>query len=265
VLFHGEAKAIYEEAAQVCQKKLAFLLVDPFPGIVDADSAELWKAANFTLQSEHAAIYFPNIRVDDPLEPGSIRSHPPSGAIAGLFARNDSRTGVWEAPAGTDAVIAGAYGPSVVLSDAQHGQLNPIGVNVIRKFPVYGTVNFGSRTVNGLDVASSDYKYVPVRRTANHIERSVSEGLRWAVHKPNGEQLWSQIRLAANSFMQGLFRQGAFKGTSAREAYFVACDSSTTTADDIAQGVVNVAIGFAPLRPAEFVVITLRQIVQAQA
>jgi phage tail sheath protein FI len=265
VLFHGEAKAIYEEAAQVCQEKFAFLLVDPFPGIVDADAAELWKAANFTLQSEHAAIYFPNIRVDDPLEPGSIRSHPPSGAIAGLFARNDSRTGVWEAPAGTDAVISGAYGPSVVLSDAQHGQLNPIGVNVIRKFPVYGTVNFGSRTVNGLDVASSDYKYVPVRRTANHIERSVSEGLRWAVHKPNGEQLWSQIRLAVNSFMQGLFRQGAFKGTSAREAYFVACDSSTTTPDDIAQGVVNVSIGFAPLRPAEFVVITLRQIVQAQA
>ncbi len=263
-LFHAEAKAIYEVAAQVCEARFAFLLVDPFPGIVTAEKAELWKAAQLTMQSEHAAIYFPFLRVDDPLAPGTIRSHPPSGAIAGLFARNDSRTGVWEAPAGTDAGIAGAYGPSVVLSDAEHGQLNPIGVNVIRKFPVYGTVSFGSRTVNGLDVASSDYKYVPVRRTANHIGRSLSEGLRWAVHKPNGEQLWSQIRLAANSFMQGLFRQGAFKGTSAREAYFVACDSSTTTPDDIQQGIVNVVVGFAPLRPAEFVVITLRQIVQAQ-
>lgn len=264
-LLHTSAAAIYEEAALVCRNKFAFLVIDPFPVVTSAGAAESWKSLQFTLQSEHAAIYFPHIRVDDPLEPGSIRSHPPSGAIAGLFARNDSRTGVWEAPAGTDAGIAGAYGPSVVLSDEEHGLLNPIGVNVIRKFPVYGTVSFGSRTVNGLDVASSDYKYVPVRRTANHIERSLVEGLRWAVHKPNGEQLWSQIRLAANSFMQGLFRQGAFKGTSAREAYFVACDSSTTTADDIQQGVVNLSVGFAPLRPAEFVVLTLRQIVQAQA
>nr|WP_314445263.1 phage tail sheath C-terminal domain-containing protein [uncultured Sphingomonas sp.] len=262
---HAEAKTIYELAAQICMERHAFLIVDPFPGITTAGAAESWKSAKFTMQSEHAGIFFPNIRVDDPLEPGSIRTHPPSGAIAGLFARNDSRTGVWQSPAGTDAGIAGTYGPAVVLSDEEHGLLNPIGINVIRKFPIYGTVNFGSRTVNGLDVASSDYKYVAVRRTANHIQRSLSEGLRWAVHKPNGEQLWSQIRLAVNSFMQGMFRQGAFKGTSAREAYLVACDSSTTTPTDIQMGVVNISVGFAPLRPAEFVVITLRQIVQAAA
>jgi phage tail sheath protein FI len=263
VLLHGEAKSIYEEAALVCKNKFAFLLVDPFPGVTTAGAAESWKSAVFTMQSEHAAIFFPNVRVDDPLQPGSIRAHPPSGAIAGLFARSDSRTGVWQSPAGTDAGIAGAYGPAVVLSDDEHGLLNPIGVNVIRKFPIYGTVGFGSRTVNGLDVASSDYKYLAVRRTANHIQRSLTEGLRWAVHKPNGEQLWSQIRLAVNSFMQGLFRQGAFKGTAAREAYFVVCDSSTTTSADLQAGVVNISVGFAPLRPAEFVVITLRQIVQA--
>ena len=108
----------------------------------------------------------------------------------------------------------------------------------------------------------SEWKYIPVRRTASYILRSLSEGLRWAIHKPNGEVLWSQIRVNATSFMQGLFRQGAFKGVSAREAYFVACDASTTTPDDINAGVVNLDIGFAPLKPAEFVVISLRQIVQ---
>lgn len=264
-LLHGEAKAIYEEAARICKNKHAFLLVDPFPDVTTAAAAESWKSAKFTLQNQHTAIYFPNIRVDDPLEPGAIRSHPPSGSIAGLFARTDAQFGVWQAPAGTEFGIAGAYGPSVVLSDDEHGLLNPIGVNVIRQFPVYGTVSFGSRTVVGLDVASDDYKYVPVRRMANYILLSLSNGLRWAVHKPNGEALWGQIRMAGNSFMQGLFRQGAFKGTSARDAYFVLCDSSTTTPTDIQQGIVNVQVGFAPLKPAEFVVISLRQIIQAAA
>jgi len=101
-----------------------------------------------------------------------------------------------------------------------------------------------------------------VRRTASYILRSLGEALRWAVHKPNGEQLWSQLRVNVTAFMHGLFRQGAFKGVSSRDAYFVLCDASTTSADDINNGVVNIVIGFAPLKPAEFVVISLRQIVQ---
>ncbi|NYT32037.1 phage tail sheath C-terminal domain-containing protein [Rhizobium sp. WYCCWR 11128] len=254
---------IYSEAAFVCSKKFAFLIMDPPPNVQDVGGAEAWKTTGISFQSKHSAAYFPNIRVDDPLEPGAIRSHPPSGAIAGLFARTDSATGVWQAPAGTECVLSGAYGPSVVLSDEQQGILNPLGLNVIRKFPVYGTVSFGSRTIDGADAMNSEWKYIPVRRTASYILRSLSEGLRWAVHKPNGEQLWSQLRVNVTAFMQGLFRQGAFKGVSSREAYFVACDSSTTTADDINAGVVNIVIGFAPLRPAEFVVISLRQIIQS--
>ena len=260
---HANHPSIYSEAALVCAAKFAFLLMDPPPDVVDVNGAEAWKSSRITFRSKHSAAYFPNIRVDDPLEPGSIRSHPPSGAIAGIYARTDGQSGVWQAPAGTEAVLSGVYGPSVVLSDDQQGLLNPLGLNIIRKFPVYGTVSFGSRTIDGADALSSEWKYIPVRRTASYILRSLSESLRWAVHKPNGEGLWSQLRVNVTSFMQGLFRQGAFKGVSAREAYFVACDASTTTPDDINLGVVNIVIGFAPLKPAEFVVISLRQIVQS--
>ncbi|MFN9644014.1 MAG: phage tail sheath family protein [Cyanobacteriota bacterium] len=259
---HSNYASIYAEAARVCEKKFAFLIMDPPPSAQTLGGAESWKTSGIPFQSRHAAAYFPNIRVDDPLEPGTIRSHPPSGALAGLYARTDGQAGVWQAPAGTDAVLTGVYAPSVLLSDDQHGLLNPLGLNVIRKFPIYGTVAFGSRTIDGADAMASEWKYIPVRRTASYILRSLSEGLRWAVHKPNGEVLWSQIRLNATSFLQGLFRQGAFKGVSAREAYFVACDASTTTAADINAGIVNVVIGFAPLKPAEFVVISLRQIIQ---
>ena len=262
-LHHGSASmTIYAEAALVCKNKHAFLLVDPPPNVVDTGSAEAYKSTGLNFQSSHSAAYFPNIRVDDPLEAGSIRSHPPSGALAGLFARTDGQFGVWQAPAGTEASLSGVYGPSIELSDDQHGVLNPLGLNCIRKFPIYQTVCFGSRTVDGANALGSEWKYIPVRRTASFVLRSLSEGLRWAVHKPNGEQLWSQLRLNTTAFMHSLFRQGAFKGTSSREAYFVQCDASTTSADDINQGVVNIVVGFAPLKPAEFVVISLRQIVQ---
>lgn len=262
---HTTALAIYQEAARICAKKFAFLLIDPPPGVKDVNAAELYKVGTLSMEPASArssALYFPNIRVDDPLQPGMITERPPSGAIAGLFARTDAQYGVWQAPAGTEAVVSGVYGPAVELSDAEHGTLNVVGVNVIRKFPIFGVVSYGSRTCDGANAAASEWKYVPVIRTANYILRSLSEGLRWAVHKPNGEVLWSQLRLNTTAFMHGLFRQGAFKGVSAREAYFVICDASTTSPTDMDQGIVNIQVGFAPLKPAEFVVITLRQIVQ---
>lgn len=260
--FYSNAMSIYNEAALVCANKFAFLIIDPPCNVIDAGSALAWKALGFTFQSSHAGAWFPNIRVDDPLVTGAIRSHPPSGAIAGVIARMDGEYGVWQSPAGTDASLNGVYGPSVVLSDSDHGLLNPVGLNCIRQFPVYGTVGFGSRTVDGADLMASDYKYIAVRRVANYILQTLTGALRWAVHKPNGEELWSQLRLSVNAFMQTLFRQGAFKGVSAKDAYFVLCDSTTTTANDINSGIVNIVIGFAPLKPAEFVVISLTQIVQ---
>ena len=264
-LQHANAMTVYAEAALVCKTKHAFLLIDPLPNIASVGAAEGWKTTGFSFQSNHSGAFFPNIRVDDPLMSGTIRSHPPSGAIAGVFARIDGQFGVWQAPAGTEASLSGVYGPSLAMSDEEQGILNPIAVNCIRQFPIYGTVNFGSRTVDGSNAMASDWKYIPVRRTASYILRSLSEGLRWAVHKPNGEALWSQLRMNVTAFMHGLFRQGAFKGVSSREAYFVLCDASTTNADDINQGIVNIVVGFAPLKPAEFVVISLRQIVQPAA
>ncbi|MBO9713879.1 phage tail sheath C-terminal domain-containing protein [Sphingomonas sp.] len=263
--YFSNAGSIYAAAAQVCDNKFAFLIVDPPPDITDASAAVAWKSLKFPFQSSHAGAWFPNIRVDDPLVRGSIVSMPPSGAIAGMMARIDGEVGVWQAPAGTDASLNGVYGPSIVLSDDEHGLLNPLGVNCIRQFPIFGTVGFGSRTTDGADAMASDWKYIPVRRTSNYILRTLSEGLRWAVHKPNGEELWSQLRISVTAFMQGMFRQGAFKGVSARDAYFVKCDSSTTTPADINLGIVNIVIGFAPLKPAEFVVVSLRQIVQPAA
>ena len=142
----------------------------------------------------------------------------------------------------------------------ENGRLNPRGINCLRAFPVHGRVVWGSRTVRGADVLASEWKYVPVRRTALYIEESLYRGTQWVVFEPNDEPLWAQIRLNVGAFMQSLFRQGAFQGASPREAYFVKCDKETTTQNDIDRGIVNIVVGFAPLKPAEFVVLKIQQL-----
>jgi phage tail sheath protein FI len=145
------------------------------------------------------------------------------------------------------------------LTNEENGQLNPLGVNCLRTFPIIGSVAWGARTMRGADLLADEYKYIPVRRTALYIEESLYRGLQWVVFEPNDEPLWAQIRLNAGAFMHNLFRQGAFQGSSPRDAYFVKCDKDTTTQNDINLGIVNVVIGFAPLKPAEFVIIKLQQ------
>jgi phage tail sheath protein FI len=194
------------------------------------------------------------------LNNGKLRSFGPSGTIAGIYARTDTTRGVWKAPAGTDAVLVGVQGLDVVLTDAENGDLNQHGVNCLRVFPVFGAVCWGARTVSGDDEIGSEYKYVPVRRTALFIEESLFRALKWVVFEPNDEPLWAQIRLNVGAFMQNLFRQGAFQGQSPRDAYFVKCDKQTTTQNDINLGIVNIVVGFAPLKPAEFVIIKVQQI-----
>jgi phage tail sheath protein FI len=147
----------------------------------------------------------------------------------------------------------------VSLTNEENGQLNPLGVNCLRTFPIIGSVAWGARTMRGADLLADEYKYIPVRRTALYIEESLYRGLQWVVFEPNDEPLWAQIRLNAGAFMHNLFRQGAFQGSSPRDAYFVKCDKDTTTQNDINLGIVNVVIGFAPLKPAEFVIIKLQQ------
>jgi uncharacterized protein len=184
----------------------------------------------------------------------------PCGAIAGVFASTDANRGVWKAPAGIQATIVGSSQLSVGLTDAENGELNQLGINCLRSFPVVGKVAWGARTLRGADQLADEYKYIPVRRTALFIEESLYRGLKWAVFEPNDAPLWAQIRLNVGAFMQTMFRQGAFQGSTPREAYFVKCDSESTTQNDINLGIVNVIVGFAPLKPAEFVVISIQQI-----
>jgi phage tail sheath protein FI len=210
-------------------------------------------------RSKNAAAYFPRVRVADPLRENRLEEFAPCGIIAGIYARTDNTRGVWKAPAGTDAVMRGVRELTVKMTDLQNGIINPLGLNALRTFPVHGQVVWGARTLDGADVQASEWKYIPVRRLALFLEESLYRGTQWVVFEPNDEPLWSQIRLNIGSFLHNLFRQGAFQGSSPREAYFVKCDKDTTTQNDINLGIVNIVVGFAPLKPAEFVVIRIQQ------
>jgi hypothetical protein len=146
------------------------------------------------------------------------------------------------------------------VTDGENGALNPLGINSLRTFHLMGSVVWGSRTVQGSDALASDWKYIPVRRLALYIEESLYRGTQWVVFEPNDEPLWSQIRLNVGAFMHGLFRQGAFQGQKPSDAYFVKCDKETTPPDQVNLGIVNIIVGFAPLKPAEFVIIQIQQI-----
>jgi phage tail sheath protein FI len=204
-------------------------------------------------------VFYPRLNQPNPLHDDQVESFVPSGAVAGVFARSDSQRGVWKAPAGIEATFTGVPSLAVPLSDAENGQLNPLGVNCLRTFPGIGRVIWGARTREGDDRRTSQWKYIPVRRTALFIEESLFRGTQWIVFEPNDEPLWAQIRLNIGAFMQSLFRQGAFQGATPQEAYFVKCDATTTTQNDIDRGIVNIIVGFAPLKPAEFVIIKLQQ------
>jgi hypothetical protein len=221
----------------------------------DQSDAEAFRK-QLTKPNSYGALYFPWIKA---LDPSGVSAEPvllpPSGYIAGLYARTDANRGVWKAPAGTEASLSGAVGLGVELSDVEHGNLNPLGVNVIRRFATAGIVSFGARTVS----SDPEWKYVPVRRMAIMLRVSIYYGIQWAVFEPNDEPLWSQLRLNVRSFMLSLFRQGAFQGATPSQAFFVKCDAETTTQADIDLGIVNVLVGFAPLKPAEFVVVKISQ------
>jgi phage tail sheath protein FI len=209
-----------------------------------------------TVANSYGALYFPWVKALDPT--GQSQQPillPPSGYIAGLYARIDASRGVWKAPAGTEASLNGVVGLAAELSDVQHGNLNPLGVDVIRRFPGSGVVAFGARTVT----SDPEWRYVPVRRTVIMLRVSIYQGIQFAVFEPNDEPLWAQLRLNIGAFMMTLFRQGAFQGATPSQAFFVKCDGETTTQADIDAGVVNVLVGFAPLKPAEFVVVKISQ------
>jgi phage tail sheath protein FI len=258
--------AVYQEAAQVCVENNAMLIIDPPMAWYDSfrqgniESITLDALGSYTAEQARAcAVYFPRVIIADPLSNGLPRVLVPSGYIAAVWASVDTAVGVWKAPAGLDAPIGGILALQAHLDDAQNGVLNPQGINALRSFNAGGSVVWGARTLRGSDQLGDQYKYIPIQRTRDFISSSLYEDTQWAVFQPNDEALWATLTNQISTFMTGLFSQGAFAGTSAAEAFFVTCNSTTTTPADQAAGIVNVQVGFAPLYPAEFVVITISQ------
>ncbi|MFG6491285.1 phage tail sheath family protein [Microbacterium sp. P03] len=252
----GDIDIIDEVAAYAAQWRALFV-VDAPSGWTSASAAAAGVANLPT--SRNAAVYFPRLMQPNPLRNNELEAFAPSGAVAGVIARTDATRGVWKAPAGQEAVLNGVPQLSIPLTDGEIGQLNATGVNSLRLLPDGNPVVWGARTLEGADHLASEWKYLAVRRTAVYIEESLSRGTAWAVFEPNDERLWAQIRTSVGAFLNDLFRQGAFQGTTPREAYFVKCDNETTMQSDIDAGVVNIQVGFAPLKPAEFVIIRVQQ------
>jgi uncharacterized protein len=253
------SQSVLDAAAAYCQKRRALLLVDPKIDWTTKDNAKAGLSQLLSAPSKNAAMFFPRLRQPNPKHNNQIEDFVPCGAVAGVFARTDTERGVWKAPAGLEASLVGVPELSVNLTDAENGELNPLGLNCLRARPAAGRVIWGSRTSVGDDRLASEWKYIPVRRLALFIEESLYRGTQWVVFEPNDEPLWAQIRLNVGAFMHDLFLRGAFEGQTPRDAYFVKCDKETTTQSDIDHGVVNIVVGFAPLKPAEFVVIKLQQ------
>ena len=264
--------------AEYCATKRAMLIVD---------APATWQTTRATPLSDttvekspavtgaytsNAAVYYPSTWVTGPIS-GNVLEVGASGAIAGVWAATDASRGVWKAPAGLGAALTGVAsltpplastgappGAPVAIDDDENGVLNPVAVNCLRTFPLYGPVVWGARTCAGADVAANQWKYIPVRRTALFIEESLYRGTKWVVFEPNDETTWASVRLNVGSFMNSLFRQGAFQGTTPATAYLVKCDSENNPKNDIDRGILNILVGFAPLIPAEFVIITIQQL-----
>jgi len=251
--------SVWTAAAGYCEKRRAMLLVDA-PASWDTPAKAISGInSGVGTTSRNAALFFPRLRQPNLRRDNQMEIFAPSGAVAGVMARTDTERGIWKAPAGLDATLRGVPQLSVHLTDAESGQLNPLGINCLRSISPAGRIIWGARTLQGDDRFSSEWKYIPVRRTALYIEESLYRNLKWVVFEPNDEALWTQIRLNVGAFMQNMFRQGAFQGSTPREAYLVKCDGETTTQNDIDLGIVNILVGFAPLKPAEFVIIKLQQ------
>jgi len=258
------AGTLWATAASYCEARRAMLIVDSPGGWNSKETAKgdgsTTGIAAIGTNSRNACVFFPRLKQPNPKREYQVEEFASCGAVAGIFSRTDSQRGVWKAPAGLDATLVGVPQLSVSLTDAENGELNPLGINCLRTMPAAGRIVWGSRTLQGDDRLASEWKYIPVRRTALFIEESLYRGTQWVVFEPNDEPVWAQIRLNLGAFMHSLFRQGAFQGKTPKEAYFVKCDRETTTQDDINRGIVNIIVGFAPLKPAEFVIIKIQQI-----
>ena len=265
------------DAVAYCERKRAFYIMD-----TPSSEAAGWDANSIVQDlgqstalspappsSINAAVYYPWLQTTDPVtgntkDPvtGNSVLSPPSGYVAGIFGKTDSAQGVWQSPAGLQTTLLGTTGVDVkgMMTDPQQGVLNLNSINCLRQFPGIGTVVFGARTTAGTNPAFQQWKYVAVRRMALFIEQTLYANLTWAVFEGNSTPLWNALTQEVTAFMLSLFRQGAFAGTTPKDSFLVQCDSTTTTQQDIDNGVVNIVVGFAPLLPAEFVVVKIAQL-----
>ncbi|MHA2366721.1 MAG: phage tail sheath C-terminal domain-containing protein [Candidatus Hodarchaeales archaeon] len=256
---------ILQYAVNYCEKRRAFLLIDPLKGWQDTnknDRPDLVKPADVRkiVPTNYCALYYPNLNVkefDPVLNKDYDKSIGPAAAIAGVFAKIDTQRGVWKAPAGLEAAVAGVDALGFKLTDDENGQLNTEGVNCLRAFPS-GIVCWGARTVAGED-DTHPWKYISVRRLALFIEETLYRNTQWVVFEPNDEPLWAKIRAQVHAFMLDLHQRGAFQGPPG-SAFFVRCDNDTTTPEHQELGIINIVVGFAPVKPAEFVVITVQRL-----
>lgn len=259
-----EPQVVIDAALAYCEKKRAFMIVDIPESINTVEEIKDWLDANSSFRNKNAALYFPRFKIPDAMNEYRLRPVAASGTIAGLYSRIDTTRGVWKAAAGTQASLRGVTELDLKMTDAQNGTLNKLAINCFRTFPVYGRVCWGARTLVGSDQQASEWKYIPIRRLTLFIEESLFRGTKWVVFEPNGERLWSQIRMNVGAFMMSLFRQGAFAGSTPDKAFYVKCDAETTTPNDRNKGIVNIEVGFAAMKPAEFVIIKIQQMAEKE-
>jgi hypothetical protein len=227
-----------------------FAIIDPLPDLSPQD-VKKWREVETNFDSKYAAMYYPWVKVSGP--DGRPLAVPPSGHLAGIFARSDTERGVHKAPA--NEVIRGALEAAQMITKGEQDTLNPIGVNCIRSFTGRGLRVWGARTL------SSDpaWRYVNVRRLFNYVESSIEHGTQWVVFEPNDPDLWARVKRDVEAFLTGAWRDGMLFGRTPQEAFFVKCDEELNPPDVRDRGQLFIDIGLAPVKPAEFVVFRLSQ------
>jgi phage tail sheath protein FI len=230
-------------------------ILDSPPGMTPQEVKE-WRSSFAMYDSAFAALYYPWIKVDNPMAANGLDGQvllPPSGHIAGLWARVDGSRGVWKAPA--NETIAGCLDVEYAVTKAEQSLLNPIGINCIRPFGIRGIRVWGARTLS----SDSDWRYLNVRRLFNMVETTILDGTQWAVFEPNDVKLWEGVKRTLTGFLTGLWKDGALFGASADQAFYVKCDEETNPPQSIDEGKLVVEVGIAPVKPAEFIVFRVSQ------
>jgi phage tail sheath protein FI len=231
-------------------------LLDPPPGMSATNAVE-WRQ-RLAKDSPYAAAYYPNVVVPN-RAPGANSGErfitvPPSGHIAGVWARTDATRGVWKAPANEE--IRGITGLENPITDGEQAELNPIGVNCLRSFGANGMRVWGART---LSLTDPSWRYINVRRLFNFIEESIRQGTQWAVFEPNDRSLWQRVKRNITAFLRGLWMQGALVGATAEQAFYVLCDETNNPPSSVDEGKLVVEVGLCPSKPAEFVIFRIAQ------